>query len=620
MRYLEKIAISNIRKFAENVEIPIGKGATVFLAPNGTGKTAIFEAIELALTGEVRRLPTPPNALIRDNKLKSFIRLDFEDGKFCEADFAKGKKPVLKGSHADLFGAIPSSEIPFLLRLTHLLNQKNTEWFVQTHGTAAGEQLDHLSIGRDAAQANTLMTSAKKAANAAVDASKNALDEAIRTQDRWVELKNLRTATSSEIKKNLESRVALLAKINKLGGDLNVTNITSDEVNVLSGQIDLLEGLVKRARDTSRSQLSDLTNLDKTITDFLERTQSIEKATAQLDITKGSKKQLADEIASLRERFLRISNDIRSQEDVLLRFQTLKDLQETRSKTVANMQRIVTEIETKNREIESLAPQIQSLKDNLEQAHKVARIFDLIRERTQELIQERALLQVNEKLIVEWEHNIDALKQLKDQQPSLINQSTESQKQLDEFENLQQLAKVAMEHVQSLFDSLNSTSDAIKEAIGHIASHLPEDTDDCPVCLQHYEKGELRLRIAKALENISPLLQETASRLEAEKSKLQIASANLKMGSESLRQAQLAMQRNSSAIAEIEQTISSKFLLKIYGCGNVDDAKKKRGEVQEKIAKADSEILELRNAKQRHSCATHSKATSGIDESVGRIK
>ena len=64
--HLNKISISNARRFAKNVEIDFGKGATILLAPNGTGKTTIFEAIELALTGTLEsKLGNPPNALIR---------------------------------------------------------------------------------------------------------------------------------------------------------------------------------------------------------------------------------------------------------------------------------------------------------------------------------------------------------------------------------------------------------------------------------------------------------------------------------------------------------------------------------------------------------------------------
>ena len=56
MYFLEHITIGDIRRFASKVNIPVSRGATIVLAPNGTGKTTLFEGIELSLTGEVGRL------------------------------------------------------------------------------------------------------------------------------------------------------------------------------------------------------------------------------------------------------------------------------------------------------------------------------------------------------------------------------------------------------------------------------------------------------------------------------------------------------------------------------------------------------------------------------------
>ncbi|WP_312934171.1 ATP-binding protein [Pseudomonas sp.] len=50
MSKLESITLTNLRKFGPNVTIELSPGATILLAPNGTGKTTVFEAIELGLT------------------------------------------------------------------------------------------------------------------------------------------------------------------------------------------------------------------------------------------------------------------------------------------------------------------------------------------------------------------------------------------------------------------------------------------------------------------------------------------------------------------------------------------------------------------------------------------
>ena len=53
MKQLKSITLSNIRRFGRDTTIELSRGATILLAPNGTGKTAFFEAIEFGLTGKI---------------------------------------------------------------------------------------------------------------------------------------------------------------------------------------------------------------------------------------------------------------------------------------------------------------------------------------------------------------------------------------------------------------------------------------------------------------------------------------------------------------------------------------------------------------------------------------
>lgn len=80
MALLQKISISNGRRFGNDIEIEVGPGATIIVAPNGTGKTTIFEAIEFAITGEIQKLGKPPLPFIRDKQTEVRVRLEFDDG------------------------------------------------------------------------------------------------------------------------------------------------------------------------------------------------------------------------------------------------------------------------------------------------------------------------------------------------------------------------------------------------------------------------------------------------------------------------------------------------------------------------------------------------------------
>lgn len=79
--FLERVRISNFRAYSPDFEValPAGPGVTVLSGPNGLGKTSLFEAIEWALTGNVRRLST-----FTKNKLDPRCLVRRGSGNTCE--------------------------------------------------------------------------------------------------------------------------------------------------------------------------------------------------------------------------------------------------------------------------------------------------------------------------------------------------------------------------------------------------------------------------------------------------------------------------------------------------------------------------------------------------------
>lgn len=196
---LNKISISNARRFAKDVEIDFGKGATILLAPNGTGKTTIFEAIELALTGSLDSLGNPPNALIKDGKKELDIRLDFDDDLFCEVAFRHGKKPILTGDHQSLFGDKIDS-VPYLLGLTHILDQRGKGWFVTSDQKGAGDKLDKLSIGQGLNKVNGKKTSLTRVVNQETLLLGKLLEQKVINLREFEKLKSERDSASLDYK------------------------------------------------------------------------------------------------------------------------------------------------------------------------------------------------------------------------------------------------------------------------------------------------------------------------------------------------------------------------------------------------------------------------------------
>jgi len=190
---LTTLTLSNIRRFGPEVTIDFSPGATVLLAPNGTGKTAVFESIELALTGSVARLQNDLTPLIRDGNDQAQVRLLLEENERV-VQIDRNRPIQIHGTLEGVFGNTDQADLPFLLRLTHLLDQRERDWFVHAEAKAAGSQLAKLPIGRDGTQANSVLGSARRYLSDQLNQATERVNQAASELDEWHHL--LREAVS----------------------------------------------------------------------------------------------------------------------------------------------------------------------------------------------------------------------------------------------------------------------------------------------------------------------------------------------------------------------------------------------------------------------------------------
>jgi len=516
MKHLQKISISNIRRFCENVEIEIGTGATIFLAPNGLGKTAIFEAIELALTGRVKRLLFPPEPLIKDNCQKSSIRLDFDEGEYCEAQFNKGTHPTITGDHKSLFGTVESQDLPFLLQLTHFLNQRGENWFVQTDGEEAGSQLDHLSIGREAAEVNKKIPSAKKAARSLFEQAQKKFDEADEKLKRWLELLEKRTALNPNITTGLSSRSILLDRINQIVAQIRDTKPGTNE-NLLSLKVQLGEVMAMALSITEnfkkRSILLD--GLAVVILDYVTSQQNFSATKTSHQSLLTQKLQIDESINNYKReidlglnQILQKETEIRKQQEIKFELDNLNRI--NREITVINesLPNLQTTINNSNIEYE-LA------KVELENANKSIADHENVDSKSE--LSNRELENINryKTALAQWNTNEDQLfNSLNVLLPPILFNYDEQNKQFRQLKNQElEFNRILNESLES-FNSLNSASDNIKAALGVIISGYPSNRGDCPVCGEEYTPGELHRRMEAALTLIDPNLKAASEKLE----------------------------------------------------------------------------------------------------------
>ena len=265
MKHLQKISISNARRLGKDVEIEFGRGATILLAPNGVGKTTIFESIEFALTGSVQRLEESPLSLIRDKQSGVDVRLDFGNGKCCEVEYRKGGDPVLKGDHSILYNGHSRDSIPFLLRLTHLLEQRGNKWFVGADTKNAGRLLDRLSIGRELNQIFNKKQSVQKAVNKERENAKRKVQQAKNDLIDFINLLDEKGKVVSNI-----SLVPLKEILTKIQANYLLVTKVDDEV------AENVSSLLAFAAQTKVALNQKIVESSERITQFIELENSVE--------------------------------------------------------------------------------------------------------------------------------------------------------------------------------------------------------------------------------------------------------------------------------------------------------------------------------------------------------
>jgi len=515
MKHLQKITISNIRRFRENVEIEIGEGATIFLAPNGTGKTAIFEAIELALTGRVKRLLFPPEPLIKDNCIKSSIRLDFDEDTFCEAIFNKGTLPLISGSHNSLFGSVESQDLPFLLQLTHFLNQRGDNWFVQAESELAGSQLDHLSIGREAAEVNKKIPSAKKAARSLLEQSQKDFDEANKRLNDWQILLNKRNGLNSSLTNTLVSRSTLLERTNQIIIQIKDVRTASDE-NLLSLKI-LLGEILTMAQsilDNAKKRSILIDSLYIVIEDFESSQAVLIRLKAQLGESQNYKITQENIIFNYKNDIINKLHRINITEGNISKQKEIKF-------EIDHLNRINRDITSLNDSLPMLEEDVKTKKDEYEtskfklsESEKLIVLHEGSEKKRTFINQELEKTEIFRTLHSKWIYNNEQLQNHINNLLPLANiVCNDQQYSFSRLKEQERDLEKTIQSYQLTFDSLSSATDNIKAAISVIISGYPLDRGDCPVCGEPFTPDELHLRMQAALNSIDPNLKTVSNDL-----------------------------------------------------------------------------------------------------------
>jgi len=572
MKHLQKISISNARRFGKEIEIEFGQGATIIQAPNGTGKTTIFEAIEFALTGSIRRIDNPPLSLIRDNQSGLDVRLDFTENKYCEVKYRKGQEPILTGHQSTLYNNRNKEAIPFLLRLTHLLEQRGTNWFVGANTEAAGNLLDKLSIGKELNHVFSKKASVLRAI------TKEKEDIRLRVEKAKQELIDFESLLEKRNKFSLkDGLVPLKDIINKIQHYYslltNEKEVFREDVTTVFGFLNHTKSKLSTSLDDYSSRIKKLSELEEQVDHYLSN-QSIvvnkQEILKELDTTE----------RNLNENIIFIKKEIQTKSDYLLTnkedYSLLLAIQgsfKQQDSEIIERDRLEKEIVNLKETIEGIVFNLSGLTKEIEDVNVSLDNDQIISLEIKKAYEKKGQIANLEELQKEWQSILDEITDLQDNLiPILLKQKLEEEAKLNEYKNIFEIAQTELNKKQATLDLLRKTSDEIQDAVSVIASNLPDDKRDCPLCGTDFDPNELRIRILSALEKVNPLISSSVEETKVASEHLNLIISKLNDQKDKLDKVLLDLNSNQQKLIRNKDIINQKILPHFPMCETIEDA------------------------------------------------
>ncbi|OUC57558.1 AAA family ATPase [Acinetobacter seifertii] len=508
MAILRKINLSNVRRFGKDIDISLSPQANIILAPNGTGKTALFEAIELALTGTVARLAvnieTSNNknllALVRDNENEAKVRLVFDELEYSAIVDSNGG--VERTAPDWFYGDSNTKDIGYLLRLTHLLDQRDRYWFVQETSDEAGSLLSKLPLGKEALYVSDLIAGLKKSITKSIDIKSVSLENINKKIEVWNELLKQREI----IKKNMGEAFLTLEQIaNELSTHRNF-DFLLDSIDTVTMAHSVCASDYNLKLDISRNKLLEIKNIKSIFKDYclnLTRKNEVKvKVKDEEEVIKKLEKNINEILSEIKQNIQKYS-----QENIrLLEKKDILDKFKLRSSILSSLRENANLIESQNLDLLSIERVYEEEKIKFEQARKLRNKYEVLNERRIEKYKNIQDYELAQKKLSKWHIYLK-------EKINIINKSIELNKLYLEQEKTLNITKTKLSSSElranealNQLTSFKQTNDKVKAAIAEIATNISEMQNDCPLCGVNHGLEELKKRIAVKLQTMDPTL------------------------------------------------------------------------------------------------------------------
>ncbi|WP_053115699.1 AAA family ATPase [Winslowiella iniecta] len=554
MKQLKSITLSNIRRYGADTKIELSGGATILLAPNGTGKTAFFEAIEFSLTGNISRLGENLSPIIRDSQTVAKVILDFGDVQ-ASAQVSNEGDVERTGDLSSLFPDTNPEDIPFLLRLTHLLDQREAQWLVKADAKVAGAQLARLPIGKDGTLVSNALGGIRRVLTEKLKQAKGALEALEAEFAEWQSLILDRDQAASQSqgalrsKENIAESISDIARNTQSAEQLPVGLLVPPVgISNLETMHDALEQTVQAKLSRLREQIAALTEVDGLIGRFVSeqaRSEQLGNAliTAKEELTQ--KQQERSQLVDKKDKFQEKLVTAEAERDLII--QQLNRLNsEARTKEAFEQRKL--DLASADKALDDAQSVASTLRHAYEGSEQLRIEHELISKQRKSLQLVDSELLAAHQLIKRWEDILQHIATITDSVSDEEIQERVLQERLHTANSLKASAETDELSVKQFHEMLTSTADSIRQSVASIAAHLPEDRGDCPLCGVEHGAVVLHERITKSLEAIDPKVIEAEQRVKT-------ASDHLRKCTETVTHAETELKMCQSKIVELRGDI-----------------------------------------------------------------
>jgi hypothetical protein len=589
MNHIETISIKNARRLGEDVKLDFGKGATIILAPNGTGKTTIFEAIELALTGGIKRIDGTLNAIIKDGCSDMSVKLDFLDGRYCQADISKNGDLVRKGNFNELFHTESEASLPYLFRLTHYLEQRSNEWLIEKNGQDAGDMLNKLPLGRDLQ--NILLKKSNVLRGISTEESRlaTALSNARNKLSGFSDLKVKRDSITVAI--NLIPLKEILDNLKNIAASINYSNYTGEQNLVqISEYFERLKVFSNQKYNVLKDLLVKLSIMKDKIGFYTNNEDEISKKQmilkdyeGKIEAAKTSVEQMRIEIKLAGNVLADIESTMRGLTNDKLMFKKAAQAELSCKMKCAELSQCESELTEAAKIYDKAAEYLAQMERNRDQ-HKI------ISDEISKLLHDRTQMEYKINYLQMWTDIVTKNNEMAIKNPGFDIRRANCTEVVAHFKEEYDKAEEQYGAKKKSLDLLKSVTGAIQDAVSTIKMNLPGNQGKCPVCQAEYEPSVLANKIAASLEAINPSILLAIEEERQALSNFEIAREKYEKAQQELLEIDTEIKKIAIIVGENQSKLQESIKPQFPGCGTPDEAKKN---IDEQISHIISDIKKL---------------------------